>query len=79
LRVYPRVLAEFPAYRQYAQKWDLRDAQIRALQAEGIKDLTVPFLAEEVTQDLGDQREFWLNRCASILYGVDSILAGPTD
>ncbi len=79
LRSTPRLLAEIPTYRQYAEKWDRRDAQMRAWKAEGVQDLIVPFLPEEVIQDLGDHRGFWLNRCASILYGVDSILAGPAE
>lgn len=75
LRATPRIFAELPIYRQYAKKWDQRDAQMRAWKAEGVRDLVVPFLPEEVTQDLGDQRDFRLNRCAALLYGVDTVLA----
>jgi len=79
LRSAPRLFAEIPTYRQYAEKWDQRDAQMRAMKAQGIQDLVVPFLSEEVTQDLGDTRNFRLNRCASLLYGVNSVLAGPNE
>ena len=78
LRATSHVLTEIPQYRQYAEKWDQRDAQIRAWHAEGVQDLVVPFLKEEFTQDLGDTRNFRLNRCASLIYGVNSILAGPS-
>jgi hypothetical protein len=79
LRSAPRLLAEIPTYQKYAEKWDRRDAQMRALKAQGVQDLVVPFLIEEVTQDLGDTRDFRLNRCASLLYGVNSVLAGPSE
>jgi hypothetical protein len=77
LRTAARLAAEVPVYEQRAQAWDARDTDIRALQAEGARDLTVPFLSEEVIQDLGDRSGFRLNRCASVLYGVDSIVARP--
>ncbi|HEX5836729.1 MAG TPA: hypothetical protein VFY26_02780 [Anaerolineales bacterium] len=77
LRTASRLAAEVPVYQQRAQAWDGRDADIRALQAEGARDLTVPFLSSEIIQDLGDRSGFRLNRCASILYGVDSIVARP--
>lgn len=79
LRAASRVAAEIPTYRQYAEKWDRRDAQMRAWQAAGVQDLVVPFLNEEVTQDLGDTIDFRLNRCAALLYGVNSVLAGPNE
>jgi hypothetical protein len=75
LRTSWRVSAKIPIFRQYAEAWDRRDAQIRAMQARGERDLVVPFLPEEPMQDLGDQREFRLNICASRIYGVNSILA----
>jgi hypothetical protein len=75
LRTASRLVAELPVYRQRAAAWDARDAIIRDLQASGERDLTVPFLSTELLQDLGDHSEFRLNRCASILYDVNSIQA----
>jgi hypothetical protein len=75
LRAAWRTFGEIPVYQQRTAAWDARDAQIRALKAQGVRDLTVPFLRGERIQDLGDQTNFRLNRCASIIYGVDSILA----
>ena len=49
------------------------------MKAQGERDLVVRFLSEERLQDLGDRTGFRLNRCASALYGVDSILAVPMD
>lgn len=75
LRTAWRLASEVPAYQQRAAAWDARDLQIRTLKAEGVRDLTVPFLSDDAVQDLGDRREFRLNRCAARLYGVNSILA----
>ncbi|HJS19051.1 MAG TPA: DUF6056 family protein [Anaerolineales bacterium] len=69
--------SELPEYRTRAEQWDARDAAMRAMKNDGVRDLTVPFLSTEVIQDLGDRSGFRLNRCASVLYGVDSILALP--
>jgi len=74
LRIAWRVSAEIPAYQHRAAAWDLRDAEIRALKAQGTQDLFVRSLPEEQVQDLGDHKDFRLNRCASIIYGVDSIV-----
>lgn len=68
---------DLPEYRARAEQWDVRDAYIREMKDNGVRDLTVPFLSGEIIQDLGDRREFRLNRCASVLYGVDSIVARP--
>jgi hypothetical protein len=75
LRTASRLVADIPAYQQRAAAWDARDAMIRNLRASGERNLTVPFLSTELMQDLGDHREFRLNRCASILYDVNSIQA----
>jgi hypothetical protein len=39
----------------------------------------VRFLSDEISQDLGDQTDFRLNRCAATLYDVNSIVAVPMD
>jgi hypothetical protein len=70
---------EIPVYRQRAAAWDLRDSEIRALKTQGVQDLVVRFLPDEKLQDLGDHTGFRLNRCASIIYGVNSILAVPME
>lgn len=77
LRTAWRVSTDIPLYQQRAAAWDERDAQIRAMKADGIQDLTIRFLSNDPVQDLGDYREFRLNRCASSLYGVNSILTLP--
>lgn len=71
------ISSEIPAYQERADAWDNRDSEIRELKAQGARDLVVRFLSDDQIQDLGDRREFRLNRCAAALYGVDSILAVP--
>jgi hypothetical protein len=68
---------EVPVYQQRADAWDLRESEIRALKDQGVQDLVVRFLPDERIQDLGDHIGFRLNRCASIIYGVNSIVAVP--
>jgi hypothetical protein len=79
LRHVPHLVAEIPIFQTRARAWDRRDANIRAMKDDGIRDLVVLFLPREVMQDLGDRSAFRLNRCASVLYGVDSIVAFGTD
>lgn len=79
LRTAWRIAADIPAYQQRAAAWDERDKQIRELKADGAQDLTLPFLPNDAVQDLGDRREFWINRCASTIYGVNSILVLPME
>jgi len=82
LMLYPlrgawRTSVEVPVYQQRAAAWDLRESEIRALKDQGVQDLVVRFLPDELIQDLGDHTSFRLNRCASIIYGVNSIVAVP--
>jgi hypothetical protein len=75
LRTAWRTSVDIPAYQQRAMAWDLRESEIRTLKVEGVRDLVVYSLPDEQVQDLGDHKNFRLNRCAAILYGVNSILA----
>ena len=77
LRTVWRMFGEIPAYQARAVAWDARESEIKALKAEGEKDLVVRFLSEERMQDLGDHKGFRLNRCAAALYGVNTIVAVP--
>ena len=73
------MFGEIPVYQQRAAAWDLRESEIHRLKAEGVRDLVVRFLPDEKSQDLGDQTDFRLNRCAAILYDVNSIVAVPME
>jgi hypothetical protein len=77
LRTAWRLFGEIPVYQQRAAAWDARESEIKALKAEGERDLVVRFLSDERLQDLGDHKGFRLNRCAAALYGVDTIVAVP--
>lgn len=84
LMLYPlrgvwRTSTEVPVYRQRAAAWDLRESEILMRKDQGVRDLVVRFLPDERTQDLGDHTGFRLNRCASLIYGVNSIVAVPME
>ncbi len=74
-----RVAEQVPDFQRRAQAWDERDALIRSMQANGVRNVIVTRLPLEAIQDLQDRPRFRLNRCASLLYGVDTILAVQPD
>jgi hypothetical protein len=77
LRTAGRLSTEIPVYRERAAAWDAREVEIKTMKAEGQTDLVVRFLSKERLQDLGDHKGFRLNRCAAVLYGVNTIVAVP--
>jgi hypothetical protein len=79
LRTASKVFAEIPVYQQRSAAWDMRESEIHRLRADGVQDLVVRFLPAEISQDLGDQSDFRLNRCAATLYDVNSIVAVPIE
>jgi hypothetical protein len=62
-----------------AAAWDALDRQVRADQAQGVQDVTVPRLAAtSMVHNLdfvGPDREDWFNVCVARYYGVRSIAA----
>ena len=65
-----------PEYKTRAAQWDFRDARIRELAASGERDITVwqlPGVGN--VKDLDTRAAHWVNYCAAIYYGVDSISA----
>jgi len=62
----------------WAQRWDERDAQIRAAAAAGQRDPRVA-QAEVVSglEDIGPDPGHWVNRCAAGYYQLNSITALP--
>ncbi|HKZ44669.1 MAG TPA: DUF6056 family protein [Anaerolineales bacterium] len=67
---------EYPLYKQRAMDWDQRDAYIRSQLAAGNKDITVTtfFMIGNVLEFNPDSGN-WLNGCAAMYYGADSISA----
>ena len=65
-----------PQYQHRTQQWDERDARIRELAASGEKDIVIWQLpGVENVKDLDARPIHWVNYCAAIYYGVDSIAA----
>jgi hypothetical protein len=63
-----------PALLSYAQRWDARDAFIRAELAAGKRDLVIPGLESRYgLADLQLEKEDWVNNCTAGYYGANSI------
>lgn len=65
-----------PEYQSRAAQWDQRDASIRELAASGEMNIVtweLPGVAN--VNDLGPRPGHWINYCAAIVYGVDTISA----
>ncbi len=71
-----RFVVEYPLMQQRAELWDGRDTQIRQMQAAGETQLIVPAMNSLAgILELSDYEGFWVNRCAAMYYGVESIRA----
>ncbi|MBI5932452.1 MAG: hypothetical protein HY867_01995 [Chloroflexi bacterium] len=65
-----------PQYQRHAARWDQRDASIREQAASGETNIVtwgLPGIAN--VNDLGPRPGHWMNYCAAIVYGVDTISA----
>jgi hypothetical protein len=61
-----------------AARWDERDAQILAQRSAGIREVLVRETdVVQTLEDLSPDKDFWVNRCASRYYQVDTITAQP--
>jgi hypothetical protein len=61
-----------------AARWDERDAQILAQRGAGVREVLVRETdVVQTLEDLSPDKDFWVNRCASRYYNVESITALP--
>lgn len=68
------VRTDLPLYQQRALDWDTRDAYIRGQVAQGQKDITATaFYSIGKVLELTPDPSNWLNNCAALYYGADSI------
>ena len=71
-----RFASEYPILHQRSVLWDGREAQIFASVEAGQTQLVIPAMNSlSGILELSDQSGFWVNNCAAIFYGVDSISA----
>jgi hypothetical protein len=78
LRAGLKVSAQIPDYQKWAVAWDQRDAKIRALKQAGVMDIEVIALdSRPGVKELDPNPKHWVNRCAAIYYGVNTIRANP--
>lgn len=65
-----------PQYQRHAARWDQRDASIRELAASGEENIITWGLSGIANvNDLSPRSGHWINYCAAIVYGVDTISA----
>lgn len=71
-----RFLTEYPLMQQRAALWDGRDAQVRQMIGAGETRLVVPAMNSLTgILELSDDEGFWVNNCAALYYGAESISA----
>ena len=69
-----------PEYRDRGAAWDAREAYIMELKAQGQIDLLIPQLDGVYgIKEMDVEATHWVNRCAAVYYGVNSIRAIPPD
>ncbi len=70
--------SELPLYQQRAAAWDAREAGILSQIAEGRKEIIVEQIFNfQQVKELDSDPRHWVNRCAALYYGVESIQAIP--
>ncbi|MDP3449353.1 MAG: DUF6056 family protein [Anaerolineaceae bacterium] len=71
-----RFVTEYPLMQQRAALWDGRDAQVRQMIGAGETRLVVPAMNSLTgILELSDDEGFWVNNCAALYYGAESISA----
>lgn len=75
LRATLAISQSIPLYAQRADIWDQRDQKIHLAAEEGVHDVVVNALDSIGVHELNIDPGFWVNRCAAVYYGVDTISA----
>lgn len=71
-----QILAQVPDYKRKAVAWDKRDTEILSMVAQGQKDITItPLDSIGRVREISNDPDNWVNRCAAVHYGVNSIVA----
>ncbi len=69
-------LGSIPDYQTRAKAWDARAASIEQQKNTGILDIETKELDSfGRIRELSDNPKLWVNKCAAIYYGVNSITA----
>ena len=63
-----------PVQQEYAQAWDARDEELRALKEQGELHAQIPALSNAYGySDLNEDPKNWVNRCTARYYGFETI------
>ncbi len=70
----PSITLQISSFQKRAALWDSRDAQIQDSKRNGQSNLIVTGI-DSISRiiELQPNESYWVNRCAAIYYGVDSI------
>jgi hypothetical protein len=67
---------QVPTLRAYANRWDARDREIRAVKERGAIHLAVPALGfTGGLADIKDDPDYWVNRCFASYYGLETVVS----
>lgn len=65
---------DYSSLKDYAARWDNRQARIIEARAAGITRITVPGLeSRDLVADIGDDPDDWVNACMAAYYGMEKI------
>ncbi len=71
-----QILSLIPDYKKRAEAWDIRADEIQIMKSKIQKDLVItPLDSYGRIREISDDPTNWVNRCAAVYYGVDSIVA----
>lgn len=78
LRAVSTIQADLTQLSIRAERWDARSGDIQQAAATGVRDIEVKQVDVVAgLEDIGPDPNFWINRCAAVYYGVNSITASP--
>ena len=64
-----------PEYRQYAQDWERRDAELRAVSQSGAEEVVIFGLPSRFgVADLQESPDDWVNRCMAEYYRIPRLV-----
>jgi hypothetical protein len=72
------LLADVPAYSEWASRWDVREAEIYEAVEAGGQDLVVSLLpTRDGVKEIDGLTRHWVNGCAAEYYGINTIRSVP--
>lgn len=72
------ILRTITPFQRFAAEWDVTNAQITALAANGVRDVMLPPLQDDIAPFIGldtltSVSTYWVNDCAARYYGISTL------